>query len=137
MFYTSWCTTGLHVGHACPSRHVNMQISEDTCEDVCVPQKTSVKASPGPDPRIRRRIQIGMFRPIRVDHTKCLQVSIKTHSSSQGIRTARKFLGPFAGHSENVRYEGIAVDLPPDVTSCSNNRRENIFSVDQHRENPR
>jgi hypothetical protein len=23
---------------------------------------------------------IGMFRPIRVDHTKCLQVAIKTHS---------------------------------------------------------
>jgi hypothetical protein len=26
------------------------------------------------------RIQIGMFRLIRVDHTKCLQVAIKTHS---------------------------------------------------------
>jgi hypothetical protein len=25
-------------------------------------------------------IQIGMFRPIRVDHTNCLQVAIKTHS---------------------------------------------------------
>ncbi len=25
-------------------------------------------------------IQIGMFRPIRVDHTNCLQVDIKTHS---------------------------------------------------------
>ena len=38
------------------------------------------KAAPGPDPRIRHRIQIGMFRPIRVDHTNCLQVAIKTHS---------------------------------------------------------
>jgi hypothetical protein len=38
------------------------------------------KAAPGPDPRIRHRIQIGMFRPIRVDHTNCLQVDIKTHS---------------------------------------------------------
>ncbi len=27
------------------------------------------------------RIQIGMFRPIRVDHTNCLQVTIKTHST--------------------------------------------------------
>ena len=27
-----------------------------------------------------RRIQIGMFWPIRVDHTNCLQVAIKTHS---------------------------------------------------------
>ncbi len=26
------------------------------------------------------RIQIGMFRPIRVDHTNCLQVDTKTHS---------------------------------------------------------
>jgi hypothetical protein len=24
LFYTSWCTTGPHVGHACPSRHVNV-----------------------------------------------------------------------------------------------------------------
>ncbi len=37
-------------------------------------------AAPGPDPRIRHRIQIGMFRPIRLDHTNCLQVVIKTHS---------------------------------------------------------
>ncbi len=29
----------------------------------------------------RHRIQIGMFRPIRVDHTKCLQVAIKKSSS--------------------------------------------------------
>jgi hypothetical protein len=28
----------------------------------------------------RHRIQIDMFRPIRVDHTNCLQVAIKTHS---------------------------------------------------------
>jgi hypothetical protein len=33
-----------------------------------------------PDQRIRHRIQIGMFRSIRVDHTNCLQVAIKTHS---------------------------------------------------------
>ncbi len=30
------------------------------------------------------RIQIGMFRPIRVDHTNCLQVDIKTHSGVSG-----------------------------------------------------
>jgi hypothetical protein len=44
------------------------------------PVTSSVKTVPGSDPRIRRRIQIGMFRPIRVDHTKCLQVANKTHS---------------------------------------------------------
>ena len=44
------------------------------------PVTSSGKAAPGPDPRIRHRIQIGMFRPIRVDHTNCLQVAIKTHS---------------------------------------------------------
>ena len=31
--------------------------------------------------------QIGMFRPIRMDHTNCLQVAIKTHSFR--IRNAR------------------------------------------------
>jgi hypothetical protein len=41
------------------------------------------KSAPGPDPRIRHRTQIGMFRPIRVDHTNCLQVAIKTHSFIQ------------------------------------------------------
>ena len=44
------------------------------------PVPSSGKPAPGPDPRIRNRIQIGMFRPIRVDHTNCLQVAIKTHS---------------------------------------------------------
>ena len=39
---------------------------------------SSGKAAPGPDPGIRRRTQIGMFRPIRMDHTNCLQVAIKT-----------------------------------------------------------
>ena len=43
-----------------------------------VPVTSSGTAAPGPDPRIRHRIQIGMFRPIRVDHTNCLQVAIKT-----------------------------------------------------------
>ncbi len=44
------------------------------------PVTSSGKVAPGPDPRIRQRIQIGMFRPIRVDHNNCLQVTIKTHS---------------------------------------------------------
>jgi hypothetical protein len=30
--------------------------------------------------QLGRGFQIGMFRPIRVDHTNCLQVVIKTHS---------------------------------------------------------
>jgi hypothetical protein len=30
--------------------------------------------------QLGRGFQIGMFRPIRVDHTNCLQVTIKTHS---------------------------------------------------------
>jgi hypothetical protein len=29
--------------------------------------------------QLGRGFQIGMFRPIRVDHTNCLQVAIKTH----------------------------------------------------------
>jgi hypothetical protein len=36
---------------------------------------------------IPKRIQIGTLRPIRVDHTNCLQVAIKTHSF------IHKFLG--------------------------------------------
>jgi hypothetical protein len=42
------------------------------------PVTSSGKSAPGPDPRIRHRIQIDMFRPIRMDHTKCLQVAVKT-----------------------------------------------------------
>jgi hypothetical protein len=44
------------------------------------PITSSGKTEPGPDPRIRHRIQIGMFRTIQVDHTNRLQVTIKTHS---------------------------------------------------------
>jgi hypothetical protein len=47
------------------------------------PVTSRCKAATGPDPRIRHRIQmyqIGMFRPIRVDHTYCLHVDIETHS---------------------------------------------------------
>ncbi len=46
------------------------------------PVTSSGKSASGPNPRIRHRIQIGMFRPIRVDHTNCLQVTIKTHSNT-------------------------------------------------------
>jgi hypothetical protein len=42
-----------------------------------LPVTSSAKTAPGTDPRIRQRIQIGMFRTIRVDHTNCLQVAIK------------------------------------------------------------
>jgi hypothetical protein len=48
------------------------------------PVTSNGKVVPGPDPRIRYRIQIVMFRPIRVDHTNCLQVASKTHSFISG-----------------------------------------------------
>jgi hypothetical protein len=44
------------------------------------PVTSSGKSAPGTDPRIRHRIQVVMFRSIRVDHTNCLRVAIKTHS---------------------------------------------------------
>jgi hypothetical protein len=51
------------------------------------PVTSSGKSAPGPDPRIRHRTQIGMFRPIRMDHTNCLQVAIKTlQFNCQGLR---------------------------------------------------
>jgi hypothetical protein len=50
------------------------------------PVTSSGKSAPGPDPRIRHRIQIGMFRSIRVDHTNCLQLAIKTHSFTTGVK---------------------------------------------------
>ena len=38
------------------------------------PVTSRVKAASGPDPRISHRIQIGMFRPIRVDQTNRVNV---------------------------------------------------------------
>jgi hypothetical protein len=35
-----------------------------------------------------KRTQIGMFRPIRLDHTNCLQVAIKTHQLN-GVQEGR------------------------------------------------
>ncbi len=43
-------------------------------------------------PRSRYRIQISMFRPIRVDHTNCLQVTIKTHSLTHKHLRPHRFL---------------------------------------------
>ena len=66
----------------------------------------SGKAAPRrPDPGIRRRIQIGTLRPIRVDHTKCLQVAIKTHSFMRFIRFRVEGSDPESGtekHSLNL-----------------------------------
>jgi hypothetical protein len=53
------------------------------------PVTSSGKAAPGTDPRIRHRIQIVMFRPIRVDHTNCLQVGTKTHSFIHFVRSEK------------------------------------------------
>ncbi len=74
----------LFIAHLC-NWHGNGLYAEDRGLQVPValkhdPVTSSDKSAPGPDPRIRHRIQIGMFRPIRVDHTNCLQVAIKTHS---------------------------------------------------------
>ena len=57
----------------------------------------SGKAASGPDPRIRQRIQIGMLRPIRMDHTKCLQVAIKTHSFKNVCRCGEKLRAKAGG----------------------------------------
>ncbi len=62
--------------------------------------KSSGKAAPGPDPRIRHRIQIGMFRPIRVDHTKCLQVVIKTTTTVVNLKGV---CGPLTGDTSKIR----------------------------------
>ncbi len=51
------------------------------------------KSTSGPDPRIRQRIQIDMFRSIRVDHTNCLQVVIKTHSFNSVVIISKMFVG--------------------------------------------
>jgi hypothetical protein len=59
------------------------------------PVTSSGKSAPGPDPRIRHRIQIGMFRPIRVDHTNCLQVAIKTHSFIYRKKLLRDSVAPW------------------------------------------
>jgi hypothetical protein len=43
--------------------------------------------------RTLKRTQIGMFRPIRMDHTNCLQVAIKTlQSILQYLSRVQEFL---------------------------------------------
>ncbi len=67
------------------------------------PVTSSGKSVPGPDPRIRHRIQMDMFRPIRVDHTNCLQVVIKTHSFTK-TQHVTKSRGRHCGDIELVSY---------------------------------
>ncbi len=67
------------------------------------PVTSSGKAAPGPDPGIRHRTQIGMFRPIRFDHTNCLQVAIKS-IQFQFLHRRKRTLRAF---SRSFRYRGI------------------------------
>ena len=76
------------------------------------PVTSSGKAAPGPDPRIRHRTQIGMFRPIRMDHTNCLQVAIKTLHS---------FISTFCiHHSFSVTFLPFSLSLSS-VFICKGN----------------
>ena len=56
---------------------------------------SSGKSAPGPDPGIRHRTQIGMFRPIRMDHTNCLQVAIKSIQFPAIASTSDRLHGEF------------------------------------------
>jgi hypothetical protein len=77
------------------------------------PVPSSGQAAPGPDPRIRHRIQIGMFRPIRLDHTNCLQVAIKTHSFIRCIYECRcdERLQTKTKTFTHLAYTGLVVEL--------------------------
>jgi hypothetical protein len=57
---------------------------------------------------LRIRIQIGMFRPIRVDHTNCLQVAIKTSSWIALGRLKKCCVMRVGGqHSEECKHSQI------------------------------
>jgi hypothetical protein len=72
------------------------------------PVTSSGKSAPGTDPRIRHRIQIDMFRPIRVDHTNCLQVDIKTHSFMRNLHDV-VYTG-FLGELEHLKIKTRLID---------------------------
>ena len=59
------------------------------------------------------RIQIDMFRPIRLDHTNCLQVAIKTHSNSRCIYECRcdERLQTKTKEFTLLTYTGLVVEL--------------------------
>jgi len=73
----AWSTNGLY------TEDRGLQVPITLKHD---PVTSSGKSASGPDPRIRHRIQINMFRPIRVDHTNCLHVTIITHSFLTSLR---------------------------------------------------
>ncbi len=79
---------------------------------------SSGRDASGPDPRISHRIQVGMFRSIRVDHTNCLQVVIKTHSFMR------------------ERYEGSRrqVEVPPLELSSSNPHYRDVYKNQTNRD---
>jgi len=93
----------------------------------------ALSSSDGPGARqhcgdsILRGIQIGMFRPIRLDHTNCLQVAIKTHSFSKNtdyIQTKRVALAVRSRGSSlstsNVRAVIINVIINTVAITCCN-----------------
>jgi hypothetical protein len=117
----------LFIAHLC-NHHTNYKVVVGLGAQLCTPLEvwvqvpmvlkhdpvtSSGKSAPGPDPRIRHRIQIGMFRPIRVDHTNCLQVAIKTHSF-------RPF--PPAVHCSTITADGAT--LTPSLTATEPSRKK-------------
>ncbi len=69
MFHTSWHTVPHDLWHTCPCRHLNVQSSEDTCEDVFEEQKHK---------------EFELVQPLRIaltigDDTLCLSIiTVKT-----------------------------------------------------------
>ncbi len=84
------------------------------------PVTSSGKSASGPDPRISHRIQIGMFRPIRVDHTNCLQVTIKTHSFSPDHTTDTLFFqGDICITIQMEQYGEVSIEIGEGLVICT------------------
>jgi hypothetical protein len=83
------------------------------------PVTSSGKAAPGPDPRIRHRTQIGMFRPIRMDHTNCLQVAIKTLQFNSKLDIIN-----------NERYTVKKIDIDTRHLTIQNDRNEIVIHAE-------
>ena len=112
LFYTSWCTTGLHVGHACPSRHVNVQISEDTCKDACAPQKHREFERQGSfSGLLQDTVRTSVTKVAQLIFLQSLQVAltIDGKTSSLSITTEKTRDSPLE--------HGLASSLPPYLPS--------------------
>jgi hypothetical protein len=103
-------TTGPHVSHTCPSRHLKVQNYEDTCEVACAAQKGNKFARQPSLPRLLQdTVNAHSVRPLRRQRSSCCS----KHHTVLWRSPSRHFV--CRSPPRNTRYPAVNTWLPAPV----------------------